>query len=63
MLDKNLKTIREKKGLSKMQLAKLSGISRRTIMLIETKRRKNPAIGTIKLLAEALNVTVEDLIK
>ena len=63
MLSENLKKIREKKGLSKMKLAKLSGISRRNIMLIETGRRKNPSIETVKALSNALNVSIEELIK
>ena len=50
MLSKNLKTIREKKGLSKIKLAEKSGISRRNIMLIETKRRLNPSIKTVNAL-------------
>ena len=63
MLSKNLQTIREKRGLSEIQLAKESGISRRNIMLIETERRKNPSIETVKALSKALNVSIEELIK
>ena len=63
MLSKNLQTIREKRGLSKIQLAKESGISRRNIMLIETERRKNASIETVKALSKALNVSIEELIK
>ena len=63
MLSKNLQTIREKRGLSKIQLAKESGISSRHIMLIETERRKNPSLETVKALSKALNVSIEELIK
>ena len=63
MLSKNLQTIREKRGLSKIQLAKESGISSRHIMLIETERRKNPSIETVQALSKALNVSIEELIK
>lgn len=63
MLSKNLKTIREKRGLSKIKLAKESGISRRNIMLIETERRLNPSIKTVDALSKALNVSIEELIK
>lgn len=63
MISENLKIIREKNNLSKIQLAKLSGISRRTIMLIETQRRRNPAIETVKALSKALKISVEELIK
>lgn len=63
MLSKNLKTVREERGLSKIKLAQKSGISRRNIMLIETERRKNPSIETVKALSKALDVSIEDLIK
>lgn len=63
MLSENLKTIREKRGLSKMKLAEMSGISRRSIMLIETERRKNPSIETLKSLSEVLDISIEELIK
>lgn len=63
MLSENLKTIREKKGLSKIKLAEKSGISRRNIMLIETKRRLNPSIKTVNALSKALDVSIEELIK
>ena len=63
MLSENLKRIREQKGFSKMQLEEASGISRRTIMLIETGRTKNPGIKTLNNLAKALKVSVEKLIK
>lgn len=46
-----------------MKLANLSGISRRTIEIIENKDWKNTKLSTIEKLATALDVTVEDLIK
>lgn len=63
MLDENLKILREQKGYSKMKLAKLSGTSRRTIEIIENKDWKNTKLSTIEKLANALNVSTEDLIK
>lgn len=63
MLSDNLKRIREEQGYSKMQLAKISNVSRRTIMLIETKKTTSPGIETLRRLAKALNIDIEDLIK
>lgn len=63
MLSKNLKQYRELKGYSKMQLAKLSGTSRRTIMLIEEGRTLSPGYKTLVKLADVLGITVQDLVK
>lgn len=63
MLDNNLKIKREEKGYSKMKLAKLSKISRKTIEFIESGKVKSPKLQTIEALAEALNIPIEELIK
>ena len=63
MLQENLKKIREEKGFSKMQLAKKSGISRKTIKDIELGYGKNPRLETMEALARTLEVSLEDLIK
>ncbi len=63
MLDENLKKLREQRGYSKMKLAKLSGTSRRTIEIIENKDWKNTKLSTVEKLANALNVSTDELIK
>ena len=63
MLEENLKSIREKKGYSKRYLAKISGISRKTIEFIENKSANNAKLSTIEALAKALDVSVKDLLK
>lgn len=63
MLGENLKLIREKKGYSKMHLAKISGISRKTIEIIENKSANNTKLSTIEALAKALDVSVKNLLK
>ena len=63
MLKDNLKKLRKQEGYSKLKLEAICGISRRTIMLIETGRSKNPRIETVKKLAETLNVSVDELLK
>lgn len=63
MLEENLKSIREKKGYSKRYLAKISGISRKTIEFIENKSANNAKLSTIEALAKALDVSVKELLK
>ena len=63
MLEKNLKVIRENRGYSKRYLAKISGISRKTIEIIENKNASNTKLCTIEALAKALDVKTEDLLK
>lgn len=63
MLGENLKSIREKKGYSKRYLAKISGISRKTIEFIENKNANNAKLCTIEALAKALGVSAKDLLK
>ena len=63
MLNKNLKRIREQRKYSKLQLAKLSGVSRKTIEIIENKNCMSTTLNTIEKLATALGVTIQDLIK
>lgn len=63
MLDKNLKRYRTKKGFTKTDLSKKSGLSSRTIEFLENGRLNNPTIKTVTLLSKALEVEVEKLIK
>lgn len=60
---KNLKKLREQKGLSQDRLAKLADIANNTIIKIEQGKNQNPTLDTLKKLAEALAVSVDDLIK
>lgn len=57
-----LREIREKAGLSLDKLANLSGISRDYIWRIETGRARNVGLDKLKLLAQALNISVSVLI-
>lgn len=60
-LGKNLVRLRKEKGLSQKQLADLSGLTRITIALYET-RKINPPLENLEALAIVLNVNVDDLI-
>ncbi len=61
-LSKNLKKLREKKGLSQDRLAKLADIANNTIIKIEQGENMNPRLDTLKKIAKALEVKVDDLI-
>lgn len=61
-LSKNLKKLREKKGLSQDRLAKLADIANNTIIKIEQGENINPRLDTLKKIAKALEVKVDDLI-
>lgn len=58
-----IKKIRGKLGLSQEKLASFADVSNNTIINIEAGKQQNPTIDTIKKIAKALNVSIEDLIK
>lgn len=58
-----IKKIREKLSLSQEKLARLADVSNNTIINIEAGKQQNPTIDTIKKIAKALNVSIEDLVK
>ena len=55
-----LKRIREEKGYSQDELAKLSNVSRTVISNIETKPDYITTTGTLKKLAKVLDISLED---
>ena len=61
-LSTNLKKLREKKGLSQDRLAKLADIANNTIIKIEQGENVNPRLDTLKKIAKALEVSVDNLI-
>lgn len=61
-LAKKVKQLREKLGLSQEKLARLADVSNNTVINIEVEKQDNPTIDTLKKVAKALNVSVEDLI-
>ncbi|OGH32560.1 MAG: hypothetical protein A3G66_01430 [Candidatus Levybacteria bacterium RIFCSPLOWO2_12_FULL_39_17] len=62
-LAKNLKKLREKNGLSQDRLAKLADVANNTIIKIEQGENINPTLDTLRKVAKALSVSIEDLIK
>ena len=62
-LSNNLKKLREQKGLSQDRLAKLADVANNTIIKIEQGENMNPTLETLKKVAKALGVSVDELIK
>ncbi len=58
---KEIRCSRKKQGLSQEKLAKMSGLSRYTIMNFESGKR-DPRIRDLRKIANALNVSIEELI-
>lgn len=61
-LANNLRKLREKKGLSQDRLAKLADVANNTIIKIEQGENINPTLETLKKVAKALEVSVDELI-
>ena len=62
-LAKTIKHLREKQGLSREKLARLADVSNNTIFNIESGTQDNPTIDTLRKIAKALGVGVDNLIK
>jgi len=61
-LAKNVKRLREARGLSQEKLARLADVANNTLIKMETGENKNPTLETLKKVAQALGVSVDDLI-
>lgn len=55
-----LKEHRERLGLTQLQVARMSGLTERTIRLLENGQRV-PKLSTARAIADAIGVTVEAL--
>jgi len=62
MLAKNIRRLRTKKGLAQEKLARLADISTATLVKIESGVAKEPTITTVTKIANALGVSVDELI-
>lgn len=60
---KNIKKYRDKMGISQDKLSKLAGITLHTITKIESGATPDPRIETVRKIANALGVGVDDLLK
>ena len=60
---KNIKKYRAKIGISQDKLSKLAGMTLHTITKIESGATFDPRIETVKKIADALGVDIDDLMK
>ena len=58
-----MKKYRKKLGISQDVLSKRANLAFHTIAKIETGSTTDPRIETVKKIADALNVTLDDLMK
>ena len=60
---KNLRKLREAKGLSQEKLARLADVANNTIIKIESGKNDNPTLDTLKKVAKALEIGLDELTK
>ncbi|QAA31094.1 transcriptional regulator [Clostridium manihotivorum] len=63
LFGKNIRTIREAKGLGINELSRLSGVNASYISALERDEKKNPSVNTLEKLADALRVNIDDIMK
>lgn len=62
MLAQNIRRLRSKKSLSQEKLARLADISNATLVKIEAGTAKEPTIITVNKIADALEVSIDELV-
>ena len=62
-LAKNITRLRKAKGISQEKLARLADVANNTLIKMESGENQNPTLDTLKKVAKALGVSVDDLIK
>jgi len=60
-MNNRLRELREKRGLSKSALSRISGVSRPTIVRLESQEETVVKTETLEKLAGALNVSIKTL--
>jgi len=61
-LAKNIGRLRKAKGLSQEKLARLADVANNTLIKMESGENQNPTLETLKKVAKALEVSVDELI-
>lgn len=62
-ISKTIRGYRQEKGISQEALARAADLSFPTIVKIESGETPNPTIDTVKKIADALDVSVDKLLK
>ena len=63
IISENIKKYRAKLGVSQDKLSKLADVTYNTIIKIESGATYNPRVETLKKIADALKVRIDDLIR
>jgi len=63
MLTRDIKKLRKKHGLSQEQLAQKAEVTYSTLVKIESGSNDNPTIKTVMKIADALDVTIDKLVR
>ena len=63
MLAENIKKFRKQRGISQEELARKAGATYSTLIKLESGSNKNPTVKTLQQIAQALDVTLDDLVK
>jgi len=61
-LSKNMERLRKQKGLSQEKLARLADVANNTVIKMESGENKNPTLETLRKVAKAFDVSVDELI-
>ncbi len=61
-LAKNVEKLRKQKGFSQEKLARLADVANNTIIKMESGENKNPKLETLRKVAKAFGVSVDELI-
>lgn len=61
-LAKNITRLRKSKELSQEKLARLADVANNTLIKMESGENQNPTLDTLKKVAKALEVSVDELI-
>ena len=62
-IGENIKRIRKEKGISQDRLSKRADLALNTIVNIELGESPNPTIETLQKIANALEISIEKLLK
>lgn len=63
MFGKNIKYIRESKNIGVNELSRLSGVNASYISALERDEKKNPSVAILEKLANALKVSIDEIMK
>ena len=62
-IGENIRSLRQKKGISQDRLSKEADLALNTIVKLETAQSANPTVETLGKIARALGVSVDELLK